>query len=52
MKNLEFQELSNKETLEINGGCNEWMLLFGLPGLAAYVGYHDASGGKHDDDEK
>ncbi|WP_157766150.1 hypothetical protein [Aquimarina aggregata] len=49
MKNV--IELSQKELTETNGGCNEWMLLFGLVGLAAYVGYHDASGGKHDDEK-
>lgn len=48
MKNL--KELSTKELLNTNGGCNEWMLAFGLFGIAAYVGYHDASGGKHDDE--
>ncbi|MEB3345060.1 hypothetical protein U6A24_06290 [Aquimarina gracilis] len=26
----------------------KWLLIFGIPGIAAYVGYHDASGGAHD----
>ncbi|MBO0340896.1 hypothetical protein [Flagellimonas profundi] len=46
MENL--SKLEKKDLFIINGGCKEWSLLFGLAGIAFYVGYHDASGGKHD----
>lgn len=41
-------DLNKSELIEINGGCKEWALFFGLAGIAFYVGYHDASGGAHD----
>lgn len=49
--NLDLQnlnDLTEKELYETNGGCKEWLLLFGLVGVACYAGWHDASDGKHE----
>ncbi|MNK38455.1 hypothetical protein D3C87_570450 [compost metagenome] len=40
-------ELSYSELSNTVGGCKEWLFLFGLAGIACYVGWHDASKGKH-----
>ncbi len=49
LKELNIRELSIEEICKTIGGCKEWLLLLGPLGFVAYVGYHDASGGKHDE---
>ncbi|MGN8058153.1 hypothetical protein ACTJKN_17865 [Pedobacter sp. 22163] len=46
--NDNLSELTNDELTATNGGCKEWLLIFGLAGIACYAGWHDASGGKHE----
>jgi hypothetical protein len=50
-KNIEDNNLTvlnRDELLATSGGCKEWLIIFGLAGIACYVGWHDASKGKHE----
>ncbi len=42
MENVDLEEINKSETIEINGGEKEWLIMFGLLGVGIWVGYNKA----------